>query len=147
LGGFGVYQIEGYNSSVPKTKTLPLVLAALITAALLCGCSRLDSEFDSKTWKAGGLSSRGAMVQDLTDRGLLIGKTRTEVVDLLGEPDMCGVSTKNGPTVSPAKCGDGKVDWFGYNVVTIPRCNLWKCYLNVNFNSDTYRVEDLAVSD
>ena len=131
---------------VPKTKTLRLVVAAVITAALLCGCSRSDSKFDSKAWKAGGSSSRGGMVQDLTDRGLLIGRTRTEVVDLLGEPDMCGVRTQDGPTVSPAKCSDGKVDWFGYNVVSIPRCNFWKRYLNVNFNSDTYRVEDLAVS-
>ena len=132
---------------VPKTKTLRLVLAAVITAALLCGCSRSDSKFDSKAWKAGGSSSRGTMVQDLTDRELLIGRTRSEVVDLLGEPDMCGVSNKPEPTVSSAKCSDGKVDWFGYNVVTIPRCDFWKCYLNVNFNSDTYRVEDLAVSD
>ena len=132
---------------MPKSKILGLVLAALITAALLCGCNRSDSKFDSKAWKAGGSSSRGAMVQDLTDRGLLIGRTRPGVVDLLGEPGMCAVSTRNGPTVSPAKCGDAKVDWFGYNVVTIPRCNFWKCYLNVNFNSDTYRVENLAVSD
>ena len=132
---------------MPKRKILGLVPAALITAALLCGCNRSDSKFDSKAWKAGGSSSRGAMVQDLTDRGLLIGRTRPGVVDLLGEPDMCAVSTRNGPTVSPAKCGDAKVDWFGYNVVTIPRCNFWKCYLNVNFNSDTYRAEDLAVSD
>jgi len=85
------------------------------------------------------------MVQDMTDRGLLIGRTRSEVVDLLGEPNMCGVSSP--PTVSSAECSDGKVDWFGYNVVTIPRCNFWKCYLNVNFSSDAYRVEDLAVSD
>jgi len=132
---------------VPKTKTLRSVVVAVITAALLCGCSCSDSKFDSKAWKAGGSSSRGGMVQDLTDRGLLIGRTRTEVVDLLGEPDMCGVRTQDVPTVSPAKCSDGKVGWFGYNVVTIPRCNFWKCYLNVNFNSDTYRVENLAVSD
>ncbi len=132
---------------MPKRKILGLVLAAPITAALICGCNRSDSKFDSKAWKEGGSSSRGAMVQDLTDRGLLIGRTRPEVIDLLGEPDTCAVTTRNGQTVSPAKCGDVKVDWFGYNVVTIPRCNFWKCYLNVNFNSDTYRVENLAVSD
>lgn len=129
----------------PKTNTLRRVLAAFVTVAFLCGCGSSDAKFDSKAWKAGSSSSRGAMVQDMTDRGLLIGKTRSEVVDLLGKPDMCGVSTPR--TVFSAACSDGKVDWFGYNVVTIPRCRFWKCYLNVNFSSDTYRVEDTAVSD
>src|SRR5258705_1057595 len=112
MDGYGVNQeLRDIIRGVPQTKTLRLVLAALITAALLCGCNRSDSKFDSKAWKAGGSSSRGAMVQDLTGRGLLIGRTRPEVVDLLGEPDMCAVSTRNGPTVSPAKSGDVKVDW------------------------------------
>ncbi|SRR6266550_6138150 len=132
---------------VLRTKTPKLALVAMIPAALLCGCSRTDSKFDSKEWKAGGASYRGTMVQDLTERGLLIGRTRTEVAELLGKPDMCGVSDEGGPTVVPADCSDEKVDWYGYNVVTIPRCHFWKCYLNVNFGPDTHRVEDLAVSD
>ena len=81
------------------------------------------------------------------ERGLLVGKTRTEVVHLLGNPDMCGVSREDEPKVDSANCNDEKVDWYGYNVNSNPRCNFWKCYLNVNFNPKTYRVEDLAVSD
>ena len=89
------------------------------------------------------------MVQDLMERGLLIGRTSAEVTELLGKPDICGVSKKDEPTVVPASCSDAKVDWYGYNVITIPRCKFWKCYLNVNFYSDTHRVraDDVAVSN
>ncbi|PYT34946.1 MAG: hypothetical protein DMG58_03570 [Acidobacteria bacterium] len=130
-----------------NTKTPKLVLVTMIPAALLCGCGRTDSKFDSKEWKTGGASYRGAMLPDLTERGLLIGRTRTEVAELLGKPDMCGAANGDEPTVVPANCSDEKVNWYGYNVVTIPRCYFWKCYLNVNFDPGTNRVEGIAVSD
>jgi hypothetical protein len=94
----------------------------------------------------GDPSLRGAMVEDLTDRGLLIGKSRTEVVELLGPPNGCGIF--DGVSVAQnANCDDPKVDWFGYRVVTISRCYFWVCRMNVNFRTDSYRVEELTVSD
>src|SRR5256885_6491360 len=53
----------------PRSTLFPYTtLFRSIPAALLCGCSRTDSKFDSKEWKAGGASYRGTMVQDLTER-------------------------------------------------------------------------------
>jgi len=124
-------------------KTLRLVVAAVITGALLCGCSRLDSKFDSKAWKAGGSSSRGAMVQDLMEHDLLRDKSPSEVRQLLGKPDDCTTGLEPART----ECEDAKVDWYGYQVVTISRCYFWKCEMNVIFGADSHRVEDVTVSD
>lgn len=89
------------------------------------------------------------MVQDIIDRNLLIGKYRSEVQDLLGQPDYCGVSVPSSDsTRANAKCSDPRVDWFGYKVVTNPRCSyFWECRMDVNLNKTSYRVEELNVSD
>lgn len=86
------------------------------------------------------------MVQDLIDRDLLSGKSRSEVQELLGQPDYCG-AYNSWATVAPLKCTDPKVDWFGYKVVTISRCHFWECRMNVNFAEASYLVEELTVSD
>lgn len=43
--------------------------------------------FDSSRWRAADESGRGRMVHDLVRRGVLTGKTRTEVLQALGPPD------------------------------------------------------------
>jgi hypothetical protein len=86
------------------------------------------------------------MVQDLIDHGVLNGKSRSEVLELLGEPDYCGTSN-SAATAEHTKCDNPKVDWFGYKVVTLSRCYFWECRMNVNFSADSYRVEELTVSD
>ena len=118
-------------------------LAAIIPAILLCGCGRSDSKFNSKEWKAGGSSSRGAMVQDLMEHDLLRDKSPSEVRELLGKPDDCTTG------LEPARtgCDDAKVDWYGYRVVTISRCCFWKCEMNVIFGADSHRVKDVSVDD
>jgi len=128
---------------VLRTKTSRLVLAATIPAILLCGCGRSDSKFDSKAWKAGGSLFRGAMVQDLMEHHLLWDKSPSEVRELLGKPDDCTTGLEPART----ECDDAKVDWYGYNVVTISRCYFWKCEMNVIFGADSHRVKDVTVSD
>jgi hypothetical protein len=43
--------------------------------------------FDSEAWKVGGLRQRARMAGDLVFSGILLGKSRGEVIDLLGPPD------------------------------------------------------------
>ena len=128
--------------------TIVIVLPLILVVALLWP-HLSPSQFDSKRWKSGNRWSRGAMVQDIIGRNLLIGKSRSEVQDLLGQPDYCGVSYPSSDyKILNAKCSEPRVDWFGYKVVTNPRCNyFWECRMNVNLNKTTYRVEELNVSD
>jgi hypothetical protein len=131
------------------------ILAAIVIRAPLILVVALDwpplspSQFEAKKWKSGNRWSRGAMVQDIIDRNLFIGKSRSEVEDLLGQPDYCGVpDPSTDATRGMANCKNPRVDWFGYKVVTNPRCSyFWECRLDVNFNKNSYRVEELNVSD
>lgn len=144
MSGYRVNQELRYIIRVVlRTKTSRLVLAAIIPAILLCGCGHSDSKFNSKEWKAGGSSSRGAMVQDLIEHDLLRDKSPSEVRELLGKADDCTAG------IEPARteCDDAKVDWFGYRVVTISRCYFWKCEMNVIFGADSHRVKRVTVSD
>lgn len=75
---------------------------AVFVSVLAAGCTRTETlgggdsaqrvhaPFDSATWKSGNDSARGQMADDLIDRRLLIGKTRAEVIAMLGEPDQDG---------------------------------------------------------
>jgi len=67
---------------------VPLILLAALLFPPLPPAS-----FNANQWKSGNRWSRGAMVQDIIDRHLLLGKSRSDVLDLLGEPDYCAVST------------------------------------------------------
>lgn len=69
----------------------------LLEATLLFGAwTRTSQPFESELWKAGGptqvedpyYTARDLMVDDLLDRELLIGLSRHEVLDLLGEPGL-----------------------------------------------------------
>lgn len=70
-------------------------LIALVSSTLLfassCGCGRSDGlpdrSFDAAVWKSGDRRTRGAMVTDLERSGILIGRTKAQVVQLLGMPD------------------------------------------------------------
>jgi len=130
-----------------KRKALLAILMA-VGAAGVVGIARLHSgsTFDARKWKFGGPSSRGAMVQDLIGRAFLAGRSRSEILELLGQPDYCGASS-NSLATAPVNCEDPKVDWFGYRVVTISRCYFWECSMNVNFSEDSYRVNEVNVSD
>ena len=56
----------------------------LIIALLLIGCD--STHFESKDWIEGDYLQRGKMMDDLLQRGILEGKTRDEVLTLLGTP-------------------------------------------------------------
>ena len=86
-----------------------LLAASVFAVGILKSCSAPSpKQFDSREWKSGNASSRGAMVQDLMDRNLL-GKSRSEVHGLLGLPDYCGVSSES-DAVAVKPCSDLKED-------------------------------------
>ena len=102
----------------------------LLVASILCaGCAPSPQQFNSQAWKSGGASVRGSMVLDLQARRLLKGKSKVEVEEMLGKPDYSASH------------------WQGFKVVTIPRCNFWVCRMEVYFDEETEKVEDVAVSD
>ncbi len=45
------------------------------------------AHFSAARWRAGGPEQRGRMAADLCQGGILRGKSRADVLDLLGEPD------------------------------------------------------------
>ena len=44
--------------------------------------------FDPETWQQGSVAERGEMVWTLVESHLLLDKTHSEVLDMLGEPDL-----------------------------------------------------------
>jgi len=80
---------------LPRWIAYPVGLLAASVVGLMLLSSDLESfiqsinpsTFDSMAWRQGNIRARGTMVDDLTDRGRLVGKTREEVLAMLGPPD------------------------------------------------------------
>lgn len=67
------------------------LLSALLVVAAVLGCSESPDKwpslkFEEKTWRAAPESERYKYVRDLTVSGVLIGKSESEALDLLGKP-------------------------------------------------------------
>ncbi len=65
---------------------LPCISFSLI---LLTSCQNSGGKipFEKEKWEQADLRTRGKMVDDLLRQNLLVGKTKREVKNLLGEPD------------------------------------------------------------
>lgn len=64
------------------------VLVALYLTGRIGKSDRItDRSFDPVEWKRGDRRTRGAMVDDLETRSLLVGKDKPAVIALLGMPD------------------------------------------------------------
>lgn len=73
-------------------------LILLLVCAFLISCLAKDLKFnnlnfDSEKWKNSDLRTRGQMVEDLADKNILEGKTKSEVKAILGEPDYINPNT------------------------------------------------------
>lgn len=74
------------------TRVNLLAIALLLGLAGACSDSKPnDLKFDADIWKASGTRERGQMVGELVASQSLRGKSRDEVVQLLGVPDRSGV--------------------------------------------------------
>ncbi len=68
-----------------------LILATLISLVLI---STFENKFDETTWKVYP-SKRYNMRKDIVESELLIGKTKQEVLRLLGEPEVSNLTGKD----------------------------------------------------
>lgn len=108
---------------------LQIILIAII-CVFAVACSNSPQKFNSEKWKSGGKSVRGSMVEDLKESEILKNKTNSEIEQLLGKAD------------------ESANDWLGYDVITISRCYIWNCRMEINFDSQTQKTKgDIAVSD
>jgi|SRR5690348_1402736 len=106
-----------------------LIVSLLVAIGMLGSCAPSPKPFNSGDWKRGSQSLRGAMVHDIIEHSYLIGKSRLEVENLLGRPDY------------------QQDDWFGYGVITIARCHLWECRMDISFNPESSLATSVSVSD
>jgi hypothetical protein len=64
-----------------------LAAGGVVTVALGDRALGDPAHFTAERWRAGSLEQRGRMAADLCASGVLRGKTREEVCEVLGEPD------------------------------------------------------------
>ena len=96
--------------------------------------------FQREPWRSGTELSRGSMVRDLIQRKILVGRTRTEVRQLLGEPDYC---LRNNRFLD---CKEENADLFQYRV-TGRRCHVvWGCTMDVHFESSSWIVASAFIN-
>lgn len=111
------------------------LLLLFLFSALGCGTEpRERLAFDQQAWLAGDWTLRGRMVDDLIADSLLMGKTKSEVVALLGDQGdtICNFSY-------PVDIGL-KVGPFGIG-------GTWLFFLNVHFDTLTGKVNDVQCLD
>jgi hypothetical protein len=70
-------------------RLLRQIFLGLLVLSFLNGCGTIvyHDQFDSAKWKQGDKRTRGKMIYDLRNSKILIGKTESEVLDLLGKDD------------------------------------------------------------
>jgi hypothetical protein len=64
-----------------------LLGGGVIAVSLGGRCCEDNAPFNPAAWRAGGPAQRGCMTRSLCAGGFLRGKTRAEVIEMLGEPD------------------------------------------------------------
>jgi hypothetical protein len=64
-----------------------LIFPVFLVFSASCGVIVNNEKFDSAKWKNGDERAKGKMVYDLQSSKILIGKTQTEIVELLGKSD------------------------------------------------------------
>ena len=61
-------------------------IVLLFIFLLSCGNNDKAEKFDTEKWRNGNQIERGNMSTDLVESKILIGKTKSEIIDLLGKP-------------------------------------------------------------
>jgi len=90
-----------------------------------------DLEFKSENWKSGDMRTKGKMTENILNDSLLIGKTKAEVLEMLGEPDQQTTSRLH-YTVDP-----------GIEYMNEP----WTYWLTVDFDTTNQKVKDVWLAD
>src|SRR5262249_9271082 len=82
------------------------ITAGVLIIFVTFGSWPRTSKFNAGKWKAGTSVSKRAMVEDLIEHRFLVGKSRAEVLDLLGEPDDCVIPSPTFPGIQRSPCAD-----------------------------------------
>jgi hypothetical protein len=93
--------------------------------------------FDAENWRAGNPRQRARMVADLRWSGILPGKSRAEVIQLLGPPDRESARTLEYDYIHGSLVGD----W-----LELPFAN-WREWLWIKFDAGSDRVSRLELRD
>jgi hypothetical protein len=110
----------------------------IISFLALSSCNSKEVKqipFNSIDWKIGDRLARGQMVDYLMDKELLIGKSKMEIINLLGEPDS--------DTLSPINY----VDDFNKKVGPFGLGGPWIFYLRIDFDTLTNKVKQVNCND
>ena len=68
-------------------------ISAFILTLILYSCGtgsqteKNNEKFDGKKWKTGDFRTKGKMTDNILNDSLLIGKTKAEILEMLGDPD------------------------------------------------------------
>jgi len=116
--------ISGFQKRIMPPMQETLIALAIFGFALLCAVAGCESDrtgsgyfsqkkFDSKVWKMGDLQVRGEMANNLLLQRdlLLVGKTKSQIEELLGPPD--STNQINEMLVSP---GSTRTESWEYDV-------------------------------
>jgi len=113
-----------------KSKYIVLLLCCL----MILSCKDFHAnnlEFNSKEWQENDLRLRGRMHSDLLRRNLLTGKTKEEVIQILGNPDEEYENTVK----------------YGIDLGSIFERRLIKYFIFVTFDEQTKIVKSIAIGD
>ncbi|MCI0462349.1 MAG: hypothetical protein L0Z62_35810 [Gemmataceae bacterium] len=114
-----------------------LALGGTLTNEVANGLLYSQTPFDSERWRAGDKRQRARMIGDLHDQGILLGKSRAEVIELLGPPD-----SVSGRTVYYSYThGDWLGDW-----LKLPYAG-WSYVFWVGFDETSQRANGVGVWD
>ena len=110
---------------------------SLLLALVILSCEtktqsyKNDIPFNIEKWKAGNLRAKGKMTDNLLADSILIGKTKSEVLKMLGEPDQ-QTSSRIYYTVDPGiKYMNGA----------------WTYWLSIDFDTITGKVKEVRLAD
>jgi hypothetical protein len=112
------------------------ILGGALLAAVCFGMARLASEaaraaseFNAERWRAATARERYRMAGDLCRGGALLGKTREEVVEMLGKPDRDYESSV----------------WYDCALASF-LCD-WTEWVCIDFDRDSGRVKEVGLRD
>lgn len=120
-----------------KPLVIILSIFSLVTACDTHTATNEKTDFNKDKWQAGDWLTKGKMVDNIASESILIGKTKNEVIELLGQPnDSTYTSDRYYWTIDR-----------GLKTGPLGLGGTWLFKLNVNFDTIDYKVNEVWISD
>ncbi len=123
------------NDLKPYIKILSIFL--LVTACNTRTATNEKIVFNKEEWQTGNRITKGKMADNIVSDSILIGRSKNNVIELLGQPDN-----------STDSCN--RYYWIidiGLNTGPLGIGDKWLFQLNVNFDSTHFQVDNVWISD